>query len=286
VRIEKFVMTGEREIRVPVVLLVPPHPADRKQALTIMVAQSGKARLLQDRVETVAALLQNGVAVCLPDLRGIGETQPGSGRSRQSWATSLSATELMLGQTLLGSRLKDLRSLLAYLRTRAEFDSQRIAVWGDSLAPVNPPDRNLKVPLGIDDMPDSAEPGGPHLALFAGLYEDDLAAVVSARGGLVSLQSLLDSPFLHVPHDAVVPGGLTVSDLNGIAEALAPRPLWISGLVDGLNRQVSQDLAEDTYTQAINRYRTTDSSERLRLYAAEQDFSGKIVPWLVETLHR
>jgi hypothetical protein len=286
VRIEKFVMTGERDIRVPVLLLVPPNSTDQKQALAILLAQAGKDRFLKERAETVAALLNQGIAVCLPDLRGMGETQPGSGRSRQSWATSISATELMLGQTLLGSRLKDLRSLLAYLRGREEFDPQRFAVWGDSLAAVNTPDRNLKVPLGIDGMPHPAEPGGPLLALFAGLYEEDLAALILARGGLVSWQSLLDSPFLYVPHDVVVPGGLMVSDLNDIAESLAPKPLWIGGLVDGLNRAVSQDEMDKTYAQAANRYRANHFSERWQLHAGDQDSAGKIVPWLAESINR
>ncbi len=181
VQIEKFVITGDRQIRVPVLLLIPPHATDRKLPLTIFVAQAGKDRLLKERAEAIAALLEKGVAVCLPDLRGSGETAPGNGRSRQSWATSLSASELMLGQTMLGSRLKDLRALLSVLRERDQFDSKRFAIWGDSLAAINSEDRNLAVPYGIDERPSQAEPSGPLLALFAGLYEDDLAAVVSAR---------------------------------------------------------------------------------------------------------
>ncbi len=283
-RIERFVLTGEREIRVPVLLLTPQNPTDRKQAVAVIVTQSGKADFLKEQPETVSALLENGVAVCLPDLRGIGETRPGNGRARQSWATSLSATELMLGQTLLGSRLKDLRSLLAYLRTRSEFDPRRLAVWGDSLAKVNPPGRNLRVPRGIDNSPDQAEPGGPLLALFAGLFEDDLAGVVLARGGLVSWRSLLDSEFLYVPHDAVIPGALAVSDTADIAAALAPKPLWISGLVDGQNRQVSENRAEETYAKTQQRFATANASDQFRLKAGDADRAKTIVLWLVEQM--
>ena len=284
VRIERFVMTGERDIRVPVLLLIPQNPTDRKQAVTVIINQSGKAVFLKEQAEMVSGLLQNGMAVCLPDLRGIGETRPGNGRGRQSWATSLSATELMLGQTLLGSRLKDVRSLLAYLRTRTELDPRRLAVWGDSLAKVNPPGRNLRVPRGIDDYPVQAEPGGPLLALFAGLFEEDLAAVVLAQGGLVSWRSLLDSEFLYVPHDAVVPGALAVSDCQDIAAAAAPRPLWISGLVDGQNRHITQNQAEQTYAKARQQFAEAKASNRFQLQAAEQDRAQTIVPWLVERL--
>ena len=274
-------MTGERDIRVPVLLLIPQNPTDRKHAVAVMISQSGKSQFLKEQAETVSALLQEGVAVCLPDLRGTGETRPGNGRERQSWATSISATELMLGQTLLGSRLKDLRSLLAYLRGRPDFDPRRMAVWGDSSAKVNPPGRNLRVPRGIDNSPDQAEPGGPLLALFAGLFEEDLAAVVLAEGGLVSWRSMLDSEFLYVPHDAVIPGALAVGDTPDIAAALAPQPLWISGLVDGQNRRVAQSAAEKTYAKTKSAFGEAKSSNEFHLQADAPDRAKAIVPWLV-----
>ncbi len=286
VRIEKFVMTGDRQIRVPVLLLIPSHTTDQKLPVTIIVAETGKDRLLKERAEVIAALLEKGVAVCLPDLRGSGETESGRGRSRQSEATSLSATEFMLGQTLLGSRLKDLRSLLSCLRHRNPLDSERLAVWGDSLAEVNTEDRNLKVPYGADPVPNQAEPSGPLLALLAGLYEEDLAAVVLARGGLIGWQSLLKSPFLYVPHDAVIPGALTVGDVNDIAGALAPKPLWISGLVDGLNRQVKAEAVEKAYAEARKQYRMSGCQEALQIHASEAAFASDLIPWLLKTFEQ
>src|SRR5262249_41682017 len=157
----------------------------------------------------LAELLRGGVAVCLPDLRGIGETRPaGDTRGRGSASTSLSATELMLGQTLVGARLRDLRAVLRYLRSRPEVDPSRIGLWGDSFAPVNPDDRTLEVPLAAARLPDQAEPLGAALALFGALFEDGVRAV-SARGGLAGYDTLLHSPFCYVPHDAVVPGAVT-----------------------------------------------------------------------------
>lgn len=284
VRIEKLVMSGEREIRIPLLLLHPSNPSEGKFPLTVFVAQAGKDHLLKDRAEAIAELLKNGVAVGLADLRGMGETQPGSGRSRQSGATSLSATELMLGQTLLGSRLKDLRSILVYLRSREDIDSRRVAVWGDSLAPMNGPDQNVAVPHGIDDMPHQAEPGGPLLALFAGLYEDDLAAVVLARGGLVGWQSVLESPFLYLPHDAVIPAALTVCDVEDLVFALAPKPVWISGLVDGRNRRASQNDVDRMSANVRTRYESLNASQKLKLTPNEQDPAREIAPWLLGTL--
>ena len=63
-------------------------------------------------------LLQHGVMVVLPDLRGTGESRSGSSRGRDSSATNLSVHVQLFGETLLGQRLRDLRSVLAYLRER------------------------------------------------------------------------------------------------------------------------------------------------------------------------
>jgi hypothetical protein len=168
----------------------------------------------------------------------------------------------MLGQTLLGSRLRDLRSVLRYLRTRPELDTTKLALWGESFAAVNPKDRNVEVPLDADPFPAQAEPLGGLLGLFGALFEDQVRAI-SIRGGLVSHASVLQSPFCYVPHDAIVPGALTAGDLADVAAALAPRPLRLEGLVDGRNRQVSAEVVAKTYEPAIITYRAAGRQDRI-----------------------
>jgi cephalosporin-C deacetylase-like acetyl esterase len=246
---ERIVLAVEPRIMVPLVLLVPPRQANARLPVVVGFAQDGKQAFLKHRSEALAALLKGGAAVCLPDLRGTGETRPGGGRGRVGTATAISATELMLGQTLLGARLRDLRSVLRYLHTRPELDATRLALWGDSFAPVNPTDRNLVVPLDAEKLPEQSEPLGGLLALFGALFEDDVR-LVYAHGGLGSYHSVLHSPFCYVPHDAVVPGALTAGDLCDVAAALAPRPLCLSGLVDGRNRRTAIEALEKDYEPA------------------------------------
>jgi hypothetical protein len=243
--IHKILLEMEPQVRVPLVLLTPPERKDGARSLVVCVCQEGKAAFLKERASAVAALLDGGAAVCLVDVRGTGETRPGDGRGRNSAATSISSTELMLGQTLVGARLRDLRAALKYLRSRKDVSADRVALWGDSLAPVNPPDRDLKVPLDADKPPHQAEPLGGLLALFGALFEDDVKAVY-VRGGLTGYRSVLDSPFVYIPHDTVVPGALTAGDLDDVAAALAP-PVKQEGMVDGLNRRVGAEpgTAED-----------------------------------------
>ena len=78
-------------------------------------------------------------------------------RQYRSEATSLSSSEQMLGGTLLGARLKDLRSIIRYLAARDDLDAQRLSLWGESFAAPNPP--NFPDPL-IDDGagPTQSEP--------------------------------------------------------------------------------------------------------------------------------
>lgn len=236
---ERFIVQVGVGIEVPVLLVLPERKAGSRVPVVVGVAQGGKREFLVQRAETIAALLEGGIAVCLPDLRGTGETRPNDdSRGRQSTATSLSSTELMLGRTLVGLRLKDLRTVIGALRRRAEINTKRIALWGDSFAAPNPADTQFAAPHDAEMLPRQSEPLGGLLALLGGLYEDDIGAV-AVQGGLAGFDSLLQSPFCYVPHDAIVPGAIAAGDLSTVTETLSPRPVRLEGLVDGLNRRVS-----------------------------------------------
>jgi len=226
---------SENGIRIPfVILTADDKKPDDQRPLVVCISQSGKAAFLKDRADVIAKFLNAGFAVCIPDLRGTGETRSGTYRGRRSSDTGLSSSELMLGGTMVGQRLKDLRSVLALLRTWKIIDNKRIALWGDSFATINPRDRDVAVPMPADNEPPYSEPLGHILVLLAALFEDDVQAVVSNRGGLVSFRSVLKSPFVYLPHDVVVPGAIEAGDLPLLASASAP--LWIAGLVDGKNK--------------------------------------------------
>lgn len=263
--VERIALEVEPGIVVPLVLFTPSTAGRNRLPVVVAISQAGKSEFLSHRSDGIAELLAGGAAICLPDLRGTGETRPeGESRGRSGASTSISSSEFMLGQTLVGSRLRDLRSVLRYLRTRPELDASRIALWGDSFATPNPDDRRLDVPLDADNLPGLAEPLGGLLALLGSLFEDDSHAVY-IRGGLLGFQSLLDSPFCYVPHDSIVPGALTAGDVCDVAAALAPRPLRLDGLVNGVNRLASPAALGKTFEVARDAYRAVDASDRLYL---------------------
>jgi cephalosporin-C deacetylase-like acetyl esterase len=238
---EGITLESEPGVTVPFLLLKPPAGKPRLPVVAV-VSQGGKERILAHRRAEVERLLARGVAVCLPDVRGTGETSSDSRRFPSSADISLAATELMLGNTLPGARLKDFRSVLAYLASRPDVDPQRVAVWGDSDALVNPRRLLLDETPGWlvgPEIQQQAEPLGGLLALFAGLYEDAVTAI-AVRRGLAGYLSMLEDRFTYVPSDVVVPGVADAGDLADIAAALSPRPLLLEGLVDGRNREVPE----------------------------------------------
>jgi len=275
VRVERLHLTTEPGIVVPTLLLLPPLVKGQRPPVVVCVSQHGKQEFLNQRSTEITDLLRAGIAVCLPDVRGTGESSTGDARDRRSSATATAAGKLMLGQSVLGGRVRDLRTLFVYLRTRSDIDAHKVALWGESFVPGNAPETDIKVPYTAARRPAQSEPLGGLLALLGGLYEDDVRAVL-VRGGLSDYQSLLDSPFTYVPFDIVVPGVLTIGDLPDLAGAVAPRHLRIEGSVDGQNRRVPADRLTKVYAPTATTYKAAGHAGRMLV---EQKSAPSVAEW-------
>jgi hypothetical protein len=213
-------------------LIVPAGAKD--PPVVVMVAQHGKAAFLKERGDVLNQFLKAGIAVCLVDVRGTGELKPGSGADRGSARTSVSQTNLMLGATVLGGQFHDLRAVIRWLQTRDDLDGSNLALWGDSFAKVNPPDVRIAVPLDVE-QPAISEPIGDQLAMFAGVFVGNLTAV-HTRGG-VDFDTLFNSPYFAIPHDAVLPAARQIPDA---CLPLLKAPLRRSNVVDAQNRLIGK----------------------------------------------
>ena len=270
-------------LRLPL-LLLKPHPNSLERLPIILaLAQAGKDRFLVERSTVLAELLKRGTAVCLADVRGTGEVAPASS------TTSLVATELMLGNTALGVRIKDTRAILRYLSGRQDLNPRRVVLWGDSFAPVNPPglllDQSVLLEPGRQEPGpqaiQQAQPVGGLLALLTALYEDNVHTV-AVSGGLVSFLSVLKDRFCYVPQDIVVPGILEDADIADIVAALAPRAVLLEGLVDGRDRLLSASDLEGELAGARAAYRGTPSNLAVREQADESSFAA----WMAQQAAR
>lgn len=281
IKAERVTLNVESELIVPLMLLIPPRLGDTKDQSPVVMcfSQNGKAAFLKHRAGEIADLLSGGSIVCLPDLRGTGDTRAGDGRDRTSGATSYSSTEQMLGSNLVEARRRDLEVVLHFLTDRPDIDDRRIAIWGDSFAEPSAADINLAVPHGVDGRPKQSEPLGSLLALLAGRSEKTVCAIYISSG-LTSFRSVLDSPFVYVPHDAVIPGLLSSGDLADMAAAFAPRPLRLDNLVDGQNRRASTEAVRAAYQPAIARYEQLKAADKLSL----GDEQTPVATWLLAQL--
>jgi cephalosporin-C deacetylase-like acetyl esterase len=273
--VEAAALDTDPGISVPLLLIKPRDPS-RRFPVVLALALGGKEAFLSERTAELAALLNQGLAVCLADVRGAGESERTTTRGPAS--ASLAATELMLGHTALGERLKDARSVLRFLRGSADLDASRVAVWGDSFAPVNPHGMLLDQSLGQRQGPQTiheAEPMGGLLALLAALYDDDVRGVAT-HGGLLSYRSLLRDRFCYVPLDAIVPGILEAADIDDMVAALAPRAVLLQGLVDGKGRTAEAASAAQELRAALTAYQRVPMRLIIRDHAAEPELAAWI----------
>jgi hypothetical protein len=246
-------------------VLLPRRQPGVRLPVVLVFGQGGPELFLRRRAGAIADLVRQGQAVVLLDLGWASPQPPGARRGRTSASTSLASSLLMLGRPTVGLYLRQLRHALRCLLEDRElnFDPKRISLWGDSFAPANGPGTPLEVPLELPQPP-QAEPMGAILALLCGLFEDNIASI-RASGGLAGYRSLLHSPFCHVPYDIVVPGALT-ADLDDLAAALAPVPLRLERLVDGLNRPVVGAQRERFLRRVRAAYREAKAEGKLSIH--------------------
>jgi hypothetical protein len=248
--------------------------------VAVGIAEGGKALFLATRSQKIESLLKQGVAVCLPDVRGTGETSPDSRRDPDNDENMQAVNEQMLGETLVGRRLKDLRTVLVYLEQRPDLDGKRVGLWGESLMPVN------GAALVLDENPlwqvgpqiqQQGEPLGGLLAVLGALYDPNVRTI-GVRGGLAGYSSILDDAFAYVSADITVPGFLEVGDLADVAATLAPKPILLEDSIDGKNRLIPSDQLRRELQPVSGAYRDAPANLSVRTGPSE------IVEWLARHL--
>ncbi len=257
------------------VLWLKPAKAQAKEVV-VAFALEGKASFLMHHAETISLLLKNGVSVCLPDLRGTGELRlSGAGRGRTSESTSISATLAMHGRAVCGQQFFDLQCVLAMI---AKHDYRKAALWGESFAaPTNERDS----PHDVAKPPRLGEPGAALLALYSARGLSALKpCAVCARGSITHTDALLESPFLHLPHDAIAMIRLAgLEEFGGGYQPARGVALLLEGCIDGLNRRYSQ--------QDIGQEFTRLRKHVARLHVrAEMSTPAALAEWFTHELRR
>ncbi len=274
----------DKSLPIPVrINLLVPHAAPKPLSVVIGLAQQGSQGFLKHRAEAIAELLNQGICVALVDLPGTGETQPGSSLSRTSYATSVSSLAQMLGLSATEIRLQMLQAAIYNIEGLAEFGmtTAKFALWGDSFVEANGTKVNVEVPYDVDNGPKVGEPAGGMIALLAPLVTKQPIEAIYIHGGLASYRSVLDSSFVHVPHDALEPGMMAKFDLPEVAGRFAPRPLKLEGLINGRNQAVADADLKATYAPTHSAYEK--NADRFTVRAARSS-DKEIAAWFVKAL--
>jgi dienelactone hydrolase len=261
------------------ILLQPmTKPKSGTAPLVACLCQEGAARFVKERADAIASLVSNGFNVYVGELYGTGAERLGDGRDRASTETASSNTAWMLHRPLIARRWYDAREFATVLEENDEVDRASIALWGESFAGPNQSD-DIAVPLD-HAQPRIAEPIGAVLASLVGMERSGVKAIL-ARGGLVSYRSVLDSPFVHVPHDALPINVFRAGDLPDVWAALAPKPLRLEGLVDGTNRRVTGERLQQALKPVSEAYKKGG-------LVVKEEYSSdtEIAKWIIEQLKK
>lgn len=252
-----------------------PQKVDSSPAV-LCFSQEGSHRFIRERAAAIAHLINAGVAVVIAEWHGSGISRPDTGHGRTSYSSSLMASSLMTDDVLPGMRLEFARHVMYEKLWDLDVDLDRIALWGESFVdPVK--DGAVGMPLDLPQPP-VCEP-------FAAACASTLAApkvkAVIARGSLVSYRSVLDSPFIHVPHDALPINVFRAGDLPDVWSALAPKPLRLEGLVDGTNRRVTGEKLEKALKPVSEAYKKGG-------LVVKEEYSSdeEIAKWIIEQLKK
>jgi dienelactone hydrolase len=263
-------------------LVLRPTRVTKDQPLNgvLCISEYSPWLFLRNHADAIATLVQSGIAISIPEYSFTRAGIPGMGRGRNALETSLTATGLMLGNPVYVFRGDNhpLQWSVSSLTNNETFDWENLVVWSESFAPTIQDQEHVALPQDLT-QPAHAE---THSAVFASLITNaySFRALVS-RGGLVSFRSVLDSPFIHVPFDALPRNVFRTGDLLDIWAHIAPKPLRLEGLVDGTNRRVTGGRLQKALEPVTQAYKEGG-------LVVKEDYTpdAELAKWIVEQLKK
>ncbi|NQU75869.1 MAG: acetylxylan esterase [Planctomycetes bacterium] len=226
--IVRYMVRGEPGITIPTVVIHPPGGAGDKAV--VAVSEKGKQWELENN-RLIPKWLASNHTVILPDLRGWGETR----QTKKLWPSPtdhwcwtigpegfLEQWMLQLGDSLIGSRARDIAAVLAFVGKRvgvAPRDclvfSRGISVWSAAVV--------------------------CHFKCVGGLAAVDF---------LASYAELFRCEVPKVPANYIIHGALKHFDFPEVLAGLSPLPLWIRRPMTATGTALSAD-RYDEFIQTV-----------------------------------
>ncbi len=275
---EKLFFTTDPGIVVSCLVLKPKRLQKSCKTL-IWIYERNRTALIEKRYCEIVSLLDNGWIICMPNVRGTGESAPQSAYTFHNAETAQNCGGFETGHPLIGFRVKDIRCTVDYLASRSDVDQKRICLFGDSLARINPERIPYKRQI-VSAGPNKIYQGqslGAHLAVLAGALDKRIHAV-AVNGMLYSYKSLFDEFYFYHQNNLWIPGILMNFDMGDICATLAPRPFLMVNPVDSLNSRASENELNKEYSRAKAVYTANNAPDHIRIQQASNVF--QVCEWL------
>ncbi|NPV06891.1 MAG: xylan esterase [Anaerolineae bacterium] len=233
--IERYLIRGEGDYRLPVLLLVPDGDGPFPGLLYLNPAGKEADAAPGEEMERLVA---EGYAVLAPDLLGYGELAGPEGRLtyQEAFAAAL------IGRSVVGIQAGDLVRCCRFLSAKPQVSGPGVS----GLA------RGTLCPA----------------LLHAAAFDDGIAAVTLVEP-LASYCSVVASRFYAADPSTFVPGALTAYDLPDLMASLAPRPLTLVNAMDQNGVRLSREALAEELQAARRAYAEARAADALKTVSHE-----------------
>ncbi|HEU0121630.1 MAG TPA: acetylxylan esterase [Bryobacteraceae bacterium] len=229
VEIEALDIPSAPHVSLPAWLFLP-RPARAPRTLFIILDPSGRNTDWHED-ELYQSLALQGFAVCVPDLRGLGDLMPEMGPGNPRHARSHNEEEayawasLILGKPMLGQRVSDILSVVRAAKAHPALQNRPVFVAAQG---------KVSVP---------AQCASALTPAINRLY---------ISGGLSSFRSVVETENYGHAFANFIPGLLEHTDLPDITAQSQARRIVLAGLLDGGGRRLPADDVRKLYERTRN----------------------------------
>ncbi len=229
VSIEAVEIPSAPKVWLPAWLFLPKQ-SDPSKPLLLALEPDGRNVRWQEG-EMYQQLAQQGFAVCVPDVRGIGDLTPEYGRGAAHYARSHQGEEdyawsaMILGKPLLGQRVTDILAAAAAWRAYPGMSGRKLRLAARGRLAV--------------------------AALFAAALDPEIDEVYLSEM-LISYRSIVETEEFRTPLADFVPSLLRHIDLPEVARSIAPRKVVLAGSIDAKGETAQAAEVERLYAGASN----------------------------------
>ena len=197
----------------------------------LLLLEGGGRNTAWHEDELCQTLARQGFAVCVPDLRGIGDLQgeigPGNPRytRRHNEEEEYAWASLILGKPLLGQRVSDVLALVRGLKQHPVLGSRPIVLAAQGRLTV--------------------------VAQFAAALNPQITRLY-LTGGLVSFHSVAETENYGHAFSNFLPGILNATDLPEVTAQMGARKVTLAGLIDGAGRRLDSATIRKVFEKVRN----------------------------------